>query len=112
MLMKALGAGSVLAAIAIVLLVNLTSPTDAGPLGVLALLVSIYVLSLGVATLVIWCWRKSRRRNLHHVLRHSGIVAFAPIIWIFASSLVNNMWLGAGLTIVVVTIVYILVSKK
>jgi hypothetical protein len=112
MLKKLMVVLGVLAVIATVALVNLTSPSDVGPLGVLVLLLAIYVVSLNVATLVVWLALRGRKAGFAVSLKYGAIVAFAPLIWMSMNAFGRGGWLGLGLAAVFVALSCVMISRK
>jgi hypothetical protein len=70
----------VLAVMAIALIVLLTSPSEVGPGVVLILILSIYIISLDVATLLLWLFSRGRKWSVQKCLRYAAVWAFVPII--------------------------------
>lgn len=103
-----------LTAVAVLLaMLNFTTPTGVGPLGVLVFFVAIYLLMFGIANLLVGIFmkllgrNKGRRRYLY-----SAILAFGPIMLLLAQSLGSISPLTVGLTLVFVILGCFLVAKR
>lgn len=112
MLKKAMMAMGLLAVIATVVLLNLTSPTDVGPLGVLVLLLSLYILSLNVATFLVWMVFRPRKLSFNMSFRYGAGIAFAPIIVMSMNAFGGSGWLGLGLAVIFVGLSCVMISRK
>ena len=85
---------SLVATIFLIVLINLTTPSDVGPLGVLVFFTLIYAVCLGVATmgcrLLLGLKQKMQKKGMGGVARKSryygSIIAFLPVMLIFVGS--------------------------
>lgn len=100
MLPKLIFSSSILSAIAAVILINITSPSEVGPAGILVFFALVYIVFVGaiafmlylVNTLIIMVrYREKAEQNLHKMsfkkaYYFSTVLAFAPIILIAQQS--------------------------
>lgn len=87
---------SIIAAIALFVLVNVVSPTAAGPLGLLAVFLLLYIAVLGLVTFILYgvsallrrfsklviTRRPWRRLTLLEAYYYSSVVSIAPVIFL------------------------------
>ena len=100
---------SLFAAIILLLIMNFTTPTGIGPLGVLAFFTACYVLVLGVSTIVVKIFMKMSGKQMGRKgYLYAAIIAFGPII----QSLGTLGPLTIALVAVVIFIACFLVSKR
>lgn len=103
---------SLLAAVILLVMLNFTSPTGIGPLGVLVFFTTFYVLMFGLAVGVVKIFAKllgkqmGRKEYLYGV-----VVAFGPIMLMLAQSLGSVSLLTVALTVLFVLLGCFLVSK-
>ena len=72
---------SLFAAIILLLIMNFTTPTGIGPLGVLAFFTACYVLVLGVSTIVVKIFMKISGKQMGRKgYLYAAIIAFGPIM--------------------------------
>lgn len=75
--------------IVLVAMLNFTNPTDVGPLGVLVFFTAIYAVVFGLATWIIWLFRKTmgKRQGMRRKDYCYGmIMAFGPIMMLLMQS--------------------------
>ncbi len=100
---------------ALILMTNLTSPTEIGPLGVLLFFTTLYIVSFGIMTFLLqvffyFAFKKESLKNKDYL--YAAVIAFGPIILLMARSFgAINLW-TIGLIIVFLTLAEFLVYKK
>ena len=79
---------SLLAVIVILAMINLTTPSDVGPLGVLVFFVMIYIVMYGVADLIVSLFFKAAEKRQGAQKRHysAAIIAFGPVMLLLIQS--------------------------
>lgn len=81
---------------ALILMLNLLSPTEIGPLGVLLIFTTIYITLFGIITLIMGAFlkiafRRDSLRNKDYL--YSAVLAFGPIMFLMARSFgAINLW--------------------
>ena len=84
---------------ALILMLNLLSPTEIGPLGVLLIFTTIYITVFGIFTLIMGAFLKIafRRDSLRSKdYLYSAVLAFGPIMFLMARSFgAINLWTTA-----------------
>lgn len=104
---------SLLAAVILLVMLNFTTPTGIGPLGVLVFFTTFYVLMFGLAVGVVRVFAKlvgkqmGRKEYLYGV-----VIAFGPIMLMLAQSLGSISVLTVALTVLFVLLGCFLVSKR
>ncbi len=104
---------SLLAAVILLVMLNFTTPTGIGPLGVLVFFTTFYVLMFGLAVGVVRIFAKlvgkqmGRKEYLYGV-----VIAFGPIMLMLAQSLGSISVLTVALTVLFVLLGCFLVSKR
>lgn len=87
---------SIIGLAALIMMLNLTSPTEIGPLGVLLFFTTLYIVSFGIMTFLYQVFvkvalNKSAKRNKDYL--YAAIAAFAPIMLLMARSFgAINLW--------------------
>lgn len=104
---------SLLAAVVLLVMLNFTTPTGIGPLGVLVFFAAVYVVMLGIAQLLV---RGVMRLAIHGVSSkenlYSAVIAFGPIMLLLAKSLGSLGWFTVGLVMVFVFLACFLIAKR
>lgn len=104
---------SLLAAVVLLAMLNFTTPTEVGPLGVLVFFTTFYVLMFGIALVLVRFFARLTRSQLgKKEYVYGAVVAFGPIMLMLAQSMGSMSWLTVGLTVVFVVLGCFLVSKK
>ena len=80
---------SIIGLIVLILMLNLTSPTEIGPSGVLLFFTTVYVLVFGVITLLLkgfyaLALKRTNFRNKDYL--YSAVAAFGPVMLLLARS--------------------------
>lgn len=80
---------SILSLVGLILMLNLTSPTEIGPSGVLLFFTTVYVLIFGIATFLFKLFyrlalKRTTFRNKDYL--YSAVAAFGPVILLMARS--------------------------
>jgi len=87
---------SIIGLAALLFMLNFTSPNQIGPLGVLLFFTTVYVVSFGMATLLLsiflkLAFKRGELRGKEYL--YSAIVAFAPCMLLMARSFgAINLW--------------------
>lgn len=106
---------SIIGLAALTLMLNLTSPTDIGPFGVLLFFTTLYIALFGVITLLMMAFyhvamKRDSLRNKDYL--YSAVLAFGPIMVLMARSFgAINLW-TIGLIILFVFLAEFLVAKR
>jgi hypothetical protein len=111
---------SLLAMIILMMMANLTTPSEIGPLGVLVFFTLIYLVCLGVMVGLCRVFFMIRERTQKNRVRSSNrrsyyygsVLAFAPIILIFTRSFGELNLLEVVLAIVFVVVGCFYISKR
>ena len=115
MLNRLIVLASLVAIVVLMIMINLTSPAEIGPLGVLVFFTMVYVVFFGVATGLVNLMRKvignrggMRRKDYFF----AAVIAFGPIMLLLVQSFNSlNLW-TSGLVVVAVTLGCFLISKR
>lgn len=100
---------------ALLTMLEFTSPTDIGPLGVLLFFTTLYIVVFGVTTLIMQsflrlAFKKEVFRNKDYL--YSAVFSFAPIMILMVRSFgAINLW-TIGLTILFTVLAEFLVAKR
>ena len=106
---------SIIGLAVLILMLNLTSPTEIGPFGVLLFFTTIYIVSFGVMVLLLQTFMrlafgKTHFRNKDYL--YSAVIAFGPIMFLMARSFGTiNLW-TTGLIIIFLALAEFLVAKR
>ena len=106
---------SMLGLAVLIIMLNVTSPTEVGPFGVLLFFTTIYVVFFGIITLFLQAFlkiafKKERLRNKDYL--YAAVLAFSPIMLLMARSFgVINLW-TIGLIFIFITLAEFLVYKR
>lgn len=104
---------SLVAAIILIVMMNFTTPTEVGPLGVLVFFTTFYVLMYGVALVLLKILQKILRKDFgKKESLYVAVVAFGPIMLMLAQALGTMSWATVGLTVTFVLLACFLISKK
>lgn len=105
---------SIVGLAALILMLNLTSPTDIGPLGVLLFFTTVYITFIGVFTLLLQAFYRTafnRKEMRSKDYLYAAILAFAPIMLLMAWSFgAINLW-TVSLIAIFITLSEFLVYK-
>ena len=106
---------SIIGLAALVLMLNLTSPTEIGPFGVLLFFTTVYIVFIGFFTLLIEIFLRIalKRKELRNKdLLYSAVLAFGPIMLMMARSFgAINLW-TIGLIVIFLSLAEFLVYKR
>lgn len=100
---------------ALLLMLNFTSPTEIGPLGVLLFFTTIYLVSFGLITLVWQAFKtiglkQPKLKNKDYL--YTAVLSFGPIMLLMARSFgAVNLW-TVGLIVSFLTLAEFLVYKR
>lgn len=100
---------------ALIMMLNLTSPTEIGPLGVLLFFTTIYVVTFSVMAFIMQsfvklAFKRSEFRGKDYL--HAAVLAFGPIMILMARSFsVINLW-TIGLIAAFLFLAEFLVAKR
>jgi len=111
---------SLIAAVFLVAMLNLTTPSDVGPLGVLVFFTLMYVVCLGAGVVLCRVWlfvkggmqKNGMRDNRKKSYYFGSVLAYFPIILVFMRSLGKLNVLEIALSILFVVVGCFYVSKK
>lgn len=104
---------SLFAAVILLVMLNFTTPTEIGPLGVLVFFTTFYVLMFGLAVGIVKIFAKLLGRQMGRKEYLYGVVlAFGPIMLMLAQSLGSISLLTVILTVIFVLLGCFLVSKR
>lgn len=79
---------SLIAVIVILAMINLTTPSDVGPLGVLVFFVMVYIVIYGIADLIVSIFFRAAEKKHGVGKRHyyAAIIAFGPVMLLLVQS--------------------------
>lgn len=104
---------SLFAAVVLLVMLNFTTPTGIGPLGVLVFFTMFYVLMFGLAVGIVKIFAKLLGKPMRRKEYLYGVVvAFGPIMLMLAQSLGSVSLLTIALTVLFVLLGCFLVSKR
>lgn len=104
---------SLTSVVVLLLMLNFTTPTGVGPLGVLVFFIAVYILMFGIATLIVkFFGRILGRKPSRKQYLYSVILAFGPIMLLLAQSLGSISYLTVGLMVVFEFLGCFLVKKR
>ncbi len=104
---------SLLAAVVLLLILNFTTPADAGPFGVLVFFLMCYVVVLGIALVFVKIFMKLGGKKMGRKgYLYGAIIAFGPIMMLLAQSLRTLSPFTIGLICVFIFLACFLVSKR
>lgn len=126
MLGKILLTGTTVAILGLVLLLNLTTPTSAGPGGILGVFILSYIIALGVITFLIHgasrlavkltanavTKRPMRVIPIKHSYYFASLIALAPVLLLGMQSVGGIGWYEAFLVIFFVAIGCVYISRR
>ena len=117
---------SLIALCGIIAIVNLFTPTDIGPLGILGFFVLVYIMSVGMVNLFLYGVyrliymlksnifqskeRKTNNHNILYFLKYSLVISFTPLVLIARQSSggINLLDIFLLLIIEIIALVYVL----
>ena len=98
-------ASSIIGLAALIMILNLTSPTEIGPFGVLLFFTTVYIVSFGIMVFLIGSFfRIALKKQVSHskLYLYAAIMAFVPIMLMMARSFgAINLWTISLMTIFV-----------
>ena len=106
---------SIIGLAALILMLNLLSPTAIGPLGVLLFFTTVYITVFGLTTLLMGAflriaYRRDELRNKDYL--YSAVLSFGPIMFLMARSFgAISLWTTA-LIVIFLSLAEFLVYKK
>ena len=106
---------SIIGLIALILMLNLTSPTEIGPSGVLLFFTTLYVVSFGLVTFITKMFyslalKRTNFRNKDYL--YASVAAFGPVMLLMARSFgAVTVW-TVGLIILFLVLAEFLVCKR
>lgn len=106
---------TILGLAALILMLQLTSPTEMGPSGVLLFFTTIYITIFGIFTLLMQAFlrialKRDRFRSKDYL--YSAVLSFGPIMFLMARSFgAISLW-TTGLIIIFLTLAEFLVYKR
>ena len=105
---------SLAATIVLLAMLHLTNPTEVGPLGVLVIFTAIYLVVFGIATSIIFLFRRTMGRNgmRRKDYYYAAVMAFGPIMALLMQSFGGmTLWTGS-LVVAFVGLGCFLVNKR
>ncbi|CRH94359.1 Uncharacterised protein [Chlamydia trachomatis] len=119
---------SLIALCGIIAIVNLFTPTDIGPLGILGFFVLVYIMSVGMVNLFLYGVyrliymlksnifqskeRKTNNHNISYFLKYSLVISFTPLVLIARQSSGGINLLDIFLLLIIEIIALVYVSKR
>lgn len=104
---------SLLSAVVLLIMLNFTTPTDIGPLGVLVFFVAVFLMIYGVAFVLVKMFtRLSGHQTGKKTYIYAAIFAFGPLMLLLAESLGSVNILTCALTGLFTILACFLVSKR
>lgn len=106
---------SIIGLAALIIMLNFTSPTEVGPLGVLLFFTTVYITCVGLFTLLLQVFLRiaiKRKQLTNKDCLYAAVLAFGPIMLMMARSFgAINLWTIA-LIIVFLLLAEFLVKKR
>ena len=106
---------SIIGLAVLLIMLNFTSPTEIGPLGVLVFFTTVYLVAFGIITLVMQAFMRLNIKKESFRVKdylYSAILAFGPIMLLMARSFgAINLW-TVGLICVFLFLAEFLVAKR
>lgn len=99
----------------LLVMLNFTTPTALGPLGVLFFFLMVYIIMFGISALLVSIFRKllQKRGNMARKdYLYAAVIAFAPIMLLLAQSLGTINIFTVILTIVFISLGCFLVNRR
>ena len=100
---------------ALIMMLNFTSPTEVGPLGVLLFFTTVYVVAFSLITIIMQSFMKLAFKREHFYSKdylYSAVLAFGPIMFLMARSFgAISLW-TTGLIILFLSLAEFLVAKR
>lgn len=119
---------SLIALCGIIAIVNLFTPTDISPLGILGFFVLVYIMSVGMVNLFLYGVyrliymlksnifqskeRKTNNHNISYFLKYSLVISFTPLVLIARQSSGGINLLDIFLLFIIEIIALVYVSKR
>lgn len=106
---------SIVGLAALILMLNITSPTEIGPFGVLLFFTTLYFVIFGITTFLVQTFirialKKKQMKNKDYL--YAAVLAFGPIMLLMARSFgAVNLW-TVGLIIAFLSLAEFLVYKR
>lgn len=105
---------SLLAVIIILTMLNFTTPTGVGPLGVLVFFTLVYLVVFGVVNLMVIGFRKlmgyKERTRKEHL--YAGVISFGPVMLLLIQSFGVLSLATVGMTAAFITLGCFVVAKR
>lgn len=106
---------SIIGLAALIMMLNLTSPTEIGPFGVLLFFTTVYVVSVGAFTLLLQVFLRTafkRTKLTYKDCLYAAVLAFGPIMLLMARSFgAISLWTIA-LIVIFLSLAEFLVKKR
>lgn len=106
---------SLVAMVVLLVMMNLTTPAEVGPLGVLVFFTTIYLVMFGIMVGLVSIFRKiaGRRGAMHRKdYAYALALALAPIMLLLAHSIGTVWWLSLGGVIIATALLLFVISKR
>lgn len=106
---------SLVAVVVLLVMMNLTTPAEVGPLGVLVFFTTVYIVMIGVMVGVVAIFRrisgkrgKMQRKDYAYALA----LALGPIMLLLAHSIGTVWWLSLSGVVIAIALICFVISKK
>ena len=105
---------SLVAVIVILAMINFTTPTSVGPLGVLVFFVMIYVVLYGITNLIVGLFMRAngKKVNLRKGRYLSAMISFGPIMLLLVQSFGSLNLVTAAMVVVFVGLGCFVINKR
>lgn len=106
---------SIIALAVLILMMNLISPTEIGPFGVLLFFTTIYISVFGIVAIIVYAFqhlafKKVTFRGKDYL--YSAIISFGPIMFLMARSFgAINLWTIALITLFIILAEFLVYKK-
>lgn len=105
---------SLIAVIIILAMINLTTPTEIGPLGVLVFFTMVYLVVFGIVNLMVIGFRKmmgkrDRTRKEHY---YAAVIAFGPVMMLLIQSFGVLNIATATMTVIFILLGCFVINKR
>ena len=104
-----------LVAIAVILaMINFTTPTGVGPLGVLVFFIMIYVVIYGIVNLIVGLFMKAggKKHGRNKGRYYAAMISFGPIMLLLVQSFGSLNLITAAMTVIFVILGCFVINKR
>ena len=106
---------SLVAAIIIAVMMNMTTPAEIGPLGVLFFFILVYIMVFGVVTAIWWVFRRiigKKRGMVRKEYYYTAMISLGPIMLLLVQSFGGLSIFTIGLVALFVLLGCFLINKR